>query len=72
MQQVVFLNGMLLRGGVEWVEVGQRADGSGGICAEDDDVLVRERRRETSRKIGGATIFGMCMIGSASKEEEED
>ena len=49
----------MLRDGVELVEVEQRVDGSGGICGEDDDVLVRERRREKSRKFGGATIFGM-------------
>ena len=61
MQEVVFPNEMMLRGGVILVEVGQHADGWGGVGGEEDgDVLLRERRRETFRKFGGCgTIFGM-------------
>ena len=60
MQQAVFPNEMLLRGGVKLVEAGLHAGGSGGVCGEEDgDVLLRERRRETCRKFGGVTIFGM-------------
>lgn len=60
MQEVVFPNEMMLRGGVKLVEVGQHADGWGGVGGEEDgDVLLRERRRETSRKFGGGTISGI-------------
>jgi hypothetical protein len=52
-QEAVFPNEMLLRGGVKLVEVGWRVDDSGGGRGEYDDVVLRERRRETSRKFGG-------------------
>ena len=62
-QEAVLPNEMQLHDGVKWVEVGQHADGSGGVGGEgDDDVLVRESRRETSRKFdGGAMILGIVL-----------
>ena len=53
MQEAVFPYEMLLRDGVKLVVVGWRVDGSGGVRGECDDLVLRERRRETFRKFGG-------------------
>ncbi len=60
MLEAVFPHGMM-RDGVKLVEVGEHVDGWGGVRGESDDVLLRERRRETSRKFGGATISGISL-----------
>ena len=53
----VFPSGRLSHDGVRWVEGEQRVDGWGGGCGEDCDVLLRERRRETSRVIDSSGIW---------------
>jgi hypothetical protein len=67
--EAVFPSEMMLRGGVKSVEVEQRVGGSGSAHG-DDDVLLRER--ETSRKFGGATIFGMVDDRVCTSKEEEN
>ncbi len=70
MLEAVFLSEMVLRGGVKSVEVEQHVDGLGGAHA-DDDMLLRERRRETSRKFGGATILGMVNDRVARRKKKK-
>ena len=53
MREAVFPNEMLLPGGVRLVGAGQHAGGSGGVCVGGVDGVLRERRRETSRKFDG-------------------
>ena len=71
MLEAVFPSEMMLRGGVKSVEVEQHVDGLGGAHA-DDDMLLRERRRETSRKFGGATILGMVNDRVARRKKKID
>lgn len=59
MQEAVYPNEVLLRGGVRLVGVGQHAGGLGGVCVGGVDGVLRERRRGTSRKFDCATISGM-------------